>query len=179
MVITLIGYRGSGKTSVARLLASRWGWMCIDVDEEIERHAGKSIRRIFDESGEPEFRRIERSVISKLLIQSRLILSAGGGAILNAETREEMCAAGPVVWLQASIETLESRILGDAATATRRPDLTKTGGRAEIETLLALREPLYRQTASLTIATDGLTSEQVAEKIAEALEPIVGTGDAL
>ncbi len=154
MVITLIGYRGSGKTTVARPLAERLGWNWVDADTEIERTAGRTIREIFAQQGEPAFRELERQVMAELLGRDRLVIAAGGGAILNPETRARVRQAGPVIWLQASLQTLQSRIQQDATTAERRPNLTNAGGLTEIAQVLAIREPLYRECATLTIDTD-------------------------
>lgn len=173
MVITLIGYRGSGKSTVAQPLAARLGWPMVDADAEIERAAGKSIREIFASGGEPQFRDIERRVISELLQRDRLVLSAGGGAILDADTRRHMRAAGPVVWLRASVDTLLRRIAADQATAERRPNLTAAGGRREIEELLARREPLYREAATIVIETDDLPAAEIVERIWQAIGPPV------
>jgi shikimate kinase len=166
MIITLIGYRGSGKSSLAGPLAARLGWCAIDADDEIEQRAGKSIAEIFTDDGEPKFRELERQVMKDLFDRERLVIAAGGGAILNAETREQMKAAGPVIWLRASVDVLTARIGGDETTSARRPDLTPTGGRAEIERVMAEREPLYRECASCTIDTGSWT---LAKMIAEIL----------
>ena len=80
MILTLIGYRAVGKTTLAKLLAERLGWDWIDADVEIERRAGKSIARIFAEEGEPAFRDLEAKVIADLCRRDRLVLAAGGGA---------------------------------------------------------------------------------------------------
>lgn len=154
MIITLIGYRGTGKTTLARPLAERLGWTAIDADVELERRAGRTIREIFATDGEPEFRRLERETLVDLLKRDRLIIAAGGGAILNPQTRADFRAAGPVIWLKASTDTIEQRLFGDATTRERRPNLTASGGRAEIEQLLAIREPLYRECAQLILDTD-------------------------
>lgn len=154
MIITLIGYRGTGKTSIAEPLARLLGWVTVDADVELESRAGRSIREIFDTDGEGEFRRLERETLVDLLSREKLVIAAGGGAILNSETRADFQAAGPVVWLTASADTIEQRIYGDQTTAGRRPNLTSQGGRAEIEAMLAQREPLYRECSSLEIATD-------------------------
>ncbi len=154
MILTLIGYRGTGKTTLAEPLAARLGWVPVDADVEIEGAAECSIREIFEEGGEEDFRRIEREVLVDLLQQDNLVLAAGGGAILNRDTRRDFVAAGPVVWLKASAETIDRRINRDETTAERRPNLTSSGGLAEIEELLAIREPLYRETASLIVTTD-------------------------
>lgn len=154
MVITLIGYRGSGKTTVARPLAERLGWSWVDADTVIEKTAGQTIREIFANQGEPAFRELERQTMAELLGRDRLVVAAGGGAILNPETRARVRQAGPVIWLQASLQTLQSRIQQDVTTAERRPNLTNAGGLTEIAQVLAVREPLYRECATLTIDTD-------------------------
>lgn len=154
MVITLIGYRGSGKTTVARPLAERLNWSWIDADTVIEQTAGCSIREMFDRRGESAFRALERQVMSDLLDRDRLIIAAGGGAILNSETRSQLKSAGPVIWLQASLATLQFRIQEDVTTAQRRPNLTSQGGLGEIAQVLAIREPLYRECATLSVDTD-------------------------
>ncbi len=154
MNITLIGYRGTGKSTVAIPLAKRLGWQAVDADAELERNAGRSIRQIFETDGEGEFRRLERETLVDLLGRENLVIAAGGGAVLNPQTRADFKAAGPVVWLRASVETIELRLAEDVTTASRRPNLTKSGGREEIERLLAIREPLYRETATLIIDTD-------------------------
>ena len=79
-ILILIGYRATGKTTLARLLAQRLGWDWIDADVEIERQAGKSIARMFAEDGEPAFRDLEARVIADLCGRPRLVLAAGGGA---------------------------------------------------------------------------------------------------
>ncbi len=164
MVITLIGYRGSGKSTVAAPLAERLGWSWVDADAIIEQQAGHSIKEIFAAEGEPGFRIRERATLVELLANDRLVLAAGGGAILNADTRQDMRRAGPVVWLRGSVRTLADRIQADATTAARRPTLT-SGGIREIEELLAVREPLYRECASLIVETDSLSVAEIVEQI--------------
>jgi shikimate kinase len=164
MVVTLIGYRGSGKSTVAPPLAARLGWEWADADALVEAAAKCSIREIFATEGEPAFRQRERQAISELLARDRLVLAAGGGAVLNADTRRDLRAAGPVVWLRAGIETLAERIVGDPTTAGRRPNLAG-GGIDEISRLLALREPLYRECATLIVDTDGLVASEIVERI--------------
>lgn len=165
MTITLIGYRGSGKSSVAGPLAERLGWTAADADEEIERRAGRSIREIFAADGEHRFRQLEREVLAELLQRDRLVLAAGGGAVMDPQTRREMRLAGPVVWLQADVATLQRRIERDRSTADRRPNLTRRGGAEEIAQLLAQREPLYRECATAVIRTDGRRIPDIVEEI--------------
>jgi len=170
MVITLIGYRGSGKSAVARELAARLGWEWIDADAAIEQSAGQSIREIFAAEGEAGFRRRERQTLAELLSRDRLVVAAGGGAILNGDTRRDMKAGGPVVWLQASVPVLAQRIADDPTTAERRPTLAG-GGTEEIARLLAQREPLYRECASHTVFTDNLSVAEIAARIDVAAGP--------
>ena len=165
MVITLIGYRGTGKSTLAAPLAQRLGWEWLDADVELERRAGCSIKDIFATDGEPEFRRRERELLAELLQRDRLIVAAGGGAILNDATRRDLRAAGPVIWLQASADTIERRLATDPTTGQRRPNLTAAGGRTEIERLLAIREPLYRECATIVVDSDAMPPEQLVEQV--------------
>ena len=168
-VVTLIGYRGSGKSTVAPLLARRLGWDWIDSDVEIERRAGRTIREIFADLGEAGFRRQEHDVLQELLAREQLVIAAGGGAILNDATRARMKSSGPVVWLRASMETLAARIAGDATTADRRPNLAG-GGPAEITAMLAVRTPLYQETASLVVDVDARPPALLVDEIRQALD---------
>jgi shikimate kinase len=162
--IFLIGYRGTGKTTVARLVARRLGRESIDADAEIERRAGKLIAAIFADDGEPAFRELEGAVIRDLA-QTKLVVSTGGGAILSEANRQAMQAAGPIVWLTASVDTIAHRIAADAATARLRPNLTAAGGRAEIESVLARRTPIYRACATFVVDTEGKSPAEVADEI--------------
>ncbi len=169
MIITLIGYRGTGKSSVAPVLARRLGWNCVDADVELEQQSGRTIREIFDSSGEPEFRRLERETLVKLLGRQRVVIAAGGGAILNPETRDDFRRAGPVVWLRADIETIAQRLTRDATTAQRRPSLTGQSILDEIADVLTRREPLYRETANIIIPTDARPVSDIVAAILEQL----------
>lgn len=165
MVITLIGYRGTGKSTVATELARRLGWDSVDADAVIEQRAGRTIREIFDVGGEAEFRRLERDVMQELLRGSRMVIATGGGAILDEQTRQKLPTAGPSVWLRASIDTILDRLAADRLTGERRPNLTASGGRTEVEGLLAARTPLYRACADIAVDTDGRTVTAIAEEI--------------
>ncbi len=169
MNIILIGYRATGKTTLARLLAERLGWQWVDADVVIEQRAGKSIARIFAEDGEPAFRDLEAEVMAELCGRTHFVLAAGGGAPLRPETRTRMRKAGHVVWLTASPETIHSRMTGDATTAARRPSLTKKNALDEIVHLLEQRTPIYRETAHVTVDTEGKSPEQIAREILQTL----------
>ena len=177
MNLVLIGYRATGKTTLARLLAERLRWNWIDADVEIERRAGKSIARIFAEDGEPAFRDLEAEVIADLARRDRLVLAGGGGAPLRPESRRAMRSGGRVVWLKAPPETILARMSGDATTAARRPDLTDRGGLEEILHLLAQREPIYRESAHLEVDTEGKTPDAIAAEILDRLGLPPDAGD--
>jgi len=161
----LIGYRGSGKTTVGRLLAQRLGRSFVDADEEIVRRAGRTIAAIFAEKGEEAFRRQEADVVAALAEQTGLVVALGGGAILREENRRRIAASGHVVWLTASPEFLAARIAADANSGANRPSLTAGGGLAETERLLAEREPLYRSLAQTAVDTQGRTPDDIAKAI--------------
>jgi len=169
MSLFLIGYRGTGKTTVAEQLGTRLGWTWVDADAEIERRAGKPIAEIFAADGEECFRDLEMRVIADLAQQDRAVVAAGGGAVGRAENRAAMRRGGRVVWLTAAVETILRRIQHDPSTALRRPNLTAAGGEAEVRTLLAQREPLYRETADFEVATEGKTPAEIAREICELL----------
>jgi shikimate kinase len=163
-VIFLIGYRGSGKTTVARLLAGRLGWDWLDADAVLEARQGHTIRRIFEEEGEEAFRRMESALLEELCRRQRHVIATGGGVVLSEANRQRMRAAGPVVWLSADALTLWQRMEEDKTTAERRPNLAG-GGLAEVEELLRVREPLYRACAHVQIQTAGRSPEEIAEEI--------------
>jgi len=170
MLLILIGYRATGKTTLARLLAERLGCDWIDADVEIERRAGKSIARIFAEDGEPAFRDLEAEVIADLCRRDRLVLAAGGGAPMRRGSRRAMREHGTVIWLVAQPETILARITADATTAARRPNLTDRGPLEEIIHLLVAREPIYRRSAHLVVDTEGKTPERIADEILARLD---------
>jgi shikimate kinase len=165
MNLLLIGYRGTGKSSVARLVAERLGWRWLDADTELEQRARKSIAAIFHEDSENAFRDLESQVLAELVLLDRHVLALGGGVVLRAENRELITKAGGVIWLTADPETIQSRIASDPTTAARRPNLTASGGIEEIRALLVQREPLYRECATTVVDTTGRTLADVADEI--------------
>jgi shikimate kinase len=160
----LVGYRGSGKSTVAGQVAQRLGWQAVDADAVLEALAGKTIREIFAEEGEAGFRSCEEMVLKDLCRRPRHVIATGGGVVLAQSNRELLRKFGKVVWLQADAETIWQRLQGDATTPQRRPVLT-VGGLPEVEQLLRVREPLYRESADWTVDTTSHTPEEVAELI--------------
>ena len=163
-LLFLIGSRGSGKSTVARLLAHDLGWDWLDADEELEKRHGQSIRAIFAAEGEAGFRDKEAAILAELCRLRRHILATGGGVVLRPDNRQRMRASGRVVWLSADVETLWRRLQADDATAERRPALT-IGGREEIEEITRLREPLYRECANFIVDTSGRAATEVVAEI--------------
>jgi shikimate kinase len=169
MNIFLIGYRGSGKTTVGRRLGELLGRPAVDSDIELEQRAGKSIKDIFAAGGEAAFRELEARVIADLASRDEHVISLGGGAVLSDVNRKAIKGRGPVVWLHASPETLFARIHADPATEDRRPNLTAQGGVEEIRALLAERAPKYKACANLAIDVNRLDPDEIARQILSAL----------
>ena len=167
--VFLIGYRGTGKSTVARELAQRLGYEWADADDEIERRTGKPIAAIFSDDGESAFRDWESGVVAELCARRRTVVALGGGAVLREANREAVRAAGPVVWLTAAVDTILARLEADQTTAARRPKLTTLGGRAEVEAILAQRTPIYLGCATLVVDTEAKTAAQVADEIVAGL----------
>ncbi len=165
MLLTLIGYRATGKTTLARLVAERLGWPWADSDDEIERRAGKSIARIFAEDGEPAFRELEAHAIADLCRRDRLVLATGGGAPLRPESRRAMREAGKVVWLRAEPLAILARLEDDDRSADRRPPLSNSGPAREIMQLLQARSPIYEELADMVIDTDTRKPDELATEI--------------
>jgi shikimate kinase len=170
MNLVLIGYRGTGKSTVARHLALALGWEWIDADVEVELAAGKSIAAIFTDDGEVRFRELESAVIADLARRDSIVLAAGGGAVLRPENCLALRSTGRVVWLTARPETIVERLASDPTTRERRPNLTTAGGEAEIRSLLESRRPLYAAAADLTVETDGRTPGEIAQEILSRLD---------
>ncbi len=163
-LLALIGPRGSGKSTVARLLAEQLGWAWLDADDELEKRYGQSIRAIFSAEGEAGFRDREAAVLAELCRSPRHVLATGGGVVLRESNRALLRTAGRVVWLSGDVETLWRRVQGDDATAERRPALT-VGGREEIAEILRIREPLYRSCADLVVETADRAPAEIAAEI--------------
>jgi len=163
--VYLIGPRGSGKSTVGRLLAERLGWAFVDADEALEGAAGKSVAELFATEGEAGFRAREIDLLRELATLEKHVIACGGGVVLRPENRGVLRDTGHCVWLTGAPETLCQRLECDPTTAKRRPALTELAGRAEIEKLLREREPLYREVSHLTVATDGRSPADVVSAI--------------
>ncbi len=168
--IFLIGYRGTGKTTVARLLAEELDAVAVDSDQIIEQEFGCTIAEMFASAGESAFREREVATIAQLCGRDNIVASLGGGAILNKSTRERISETGLVIWLTASPDVLGCRLSADDVTLAQRPSLTGQGVVAEIAGVLAERTPLYEEVADITISTDRLSPSEVVGAILDALD---------
>ena len=162
MNIVLIGYRGTGKTSVGKLLAGRLGRQLVSTDAEVIRRAALSVPEIVKQFGWDRFRDLESEVCLELGGKDRLIIDTGGGVILRHQNVDRLKANGVLFWLTAAVRTITERIGGD----TQRPSLT--GAKSftdEVEEVLREREPRYKAAADHVIQTDGRSLVQVADAI--------------
>src|SRR4029079_9769218 len=156
MNVFLIGYRGSGKTTVAAALAERLRWNWIDADAELERKQGRSIKQIFAEEGEPAFRKYEASILEEIASGDRQFVASGGGVVLKETNRMLLKKRGTVVWLKAAAEVLFERIRSDVTTAQRRPNLTAQGGISQISTPPGAPQRLIRNARTVLTERDRL-----------------------
>jgi len=163
--IFLIGFRGTGKTSVGKILAQRLKREYIDADVYLEQQEGKTIKDIFAESGEKKFREIESKIIAELCLQNNLIVATGGGVVLNDENVNRMKKSGVAILLEADADTLFKRIKGDVSTNTKRPSLTQFDEYQEIKYLLEKRKPLYDKAADFIVNTARISIDDAAGKI--------------
>ena len=171
MNLYLTGYRGSGKSTVGKLLKELLEWDFLDTDEEIESVAGKSICQIFESVGEAGFRQLESRVISEAAELDKFVVSLGGGAVLADANRQAICESGSAVWLKISPETSLARINADQKSTSQRPNLTQTGGIAEIEQMMAARSPIYQSIADLIVEADFKSPSEIAAAIFDYFRP--------
>lgn len=167
MHLFLIGYRGSGKSTVGALVAQELDRPWLDTDSLIQQQQGCSIAELFSRGGEGEFRRLERELLEQITAsdQPPAVISLGGGAILDPVNQQRIRQRGATVWLTASAETLHQRIQSDPDSVSTRPPLTTVGGASEVAQLLQQRQPLYQQVAQWQISVEDRTPQEVARQI--------------
>lgn len=169
MNLVLIGFRGTGKTTVGKILARRTGMDFIDTDELIEKIMDLSIQQIVAQKGWRFFRDLEKKVISEVADKDFKIIAAGGGSVLEAENAQVLKKNGLIVWLKADLQVICARLAKDAETTAKRPSLTGRGTLMEIEEVLREREAIYTQIAMMEIDTTNLDAETAAEKILKSI----------
>ena len=161
----LVGPMGAGKSAVGRQLARLLHLEFVDSDEEIEARTGVDIPFIFEKEGEAGFRKREARVIDDLSKRDGVVLATGGGAIMDPQNRNHLGARGFVIYLHTSVDQQLSR----TRRGRERPLLADDDPRAVLESLMASREPLYREIADLTVDTDGRKVRAVANEILDRL----------
>jgi shikimate kinase len=159
--VLLVGMMGAGKTTTGRLVAERLGCPYLDSDEEVQRMTGHSVPELLRSEGEAAFRTAETAALDDALERNRqVVVSVAGGAVLDPYNRQLIKRSGIVVWLRASVATLCARV-GDGA---GRP-LLDEGPPAALARLAAVRRPYYEDVADAVVDVDGLSPEDVAEKV--------------
>ena len=180
MLIALIGFMGSGKTTVGKILADDLGCPFVDLDELIVKTAGKSITEIFAQDGEAAFRLLEAKLLRRTVdryAEGTAVLSLGGGAVMNPGSAALLHDKTTCIYLRATLDTLLQRLAGETAGRPLLqgiPDQVGDDGdpvvmpgpdRASVSARLASREPVYEETAHVIMDTDGQSPDEVADEI--------------
>lgn len=159
--VILVGFMGSGKTTVGKRLAHALGWTFVDSDHAIEAHEGMAVRDIFQSEGEAYFRQAETETLRRLLSSENQVIATGGGAVLKEENRKLMLEGGLVVALKASEATVVKRVRGDESRPLLQGDVEE-----RVRSLMLARKTAY-DFAPVQIDTDGRSVEEIVKLIAE------------
>ena len=158
--LALIGFMGTGKTSVGRLVAELLNFEFLDTDEQIQEHTGRVIAEIFSKDGEPAFRELERQVVGELSARSQLVIATGGGLPTNPHNLERLKQHALVVCLWSAPDKIWERVHHQS----HRPLLHDADPQKKIRDLLAVRERFYKQ-ADVLINTDTRSMREVAQQV--------------
>ncbi|MCK4274135.1 MAG: shikimate kinase [Dehalococcoidales bacterium] len=165
--IALIGFMGTGKTVVGKLLAGKLGKEFLELDAIIEKKAGKSIPEIFRQDGEIGFRELEIEATGEVAIKKNTVIACGGGIVLNKINIDRLRKECVIVCLTASPQVIIKRTSGDT---DERPLLAVPDRARQIEELLKFREPFYERSADIMINTSRISADSVVERIMEKLK---------
>ncbi|MBY9018152.1 MAG: shikimate kinase [Candidatus Lokiarchaeota archaeon] len=167
--VALIGFMGTGKTTIGKLLVKKLGgeYQFIEMDQLIEQMAGKSIPEIFIQDGEVTFREIEIKVCQKVSTLEKVVISCGGGTVLNKKNVENLKKNCTIILLESTIETILNRILKDGI--QERPVIDKEDPIKEIKNLFYLRKPIYQSVADIIIDTENKDKVVVINEIIQKL----------
>lgn len=168
--VALVGLMGAGKSAIGKRLALRLGLPFVDADDEIERAAGCSIAEFFEKYGEQEFRAGERRVIARLLEETPRILSTGGGAYMDPETRALMRTKALTIWLRAELDVLFERVRKRA----HRPLLRQGDPREILDRLMQQRYPIYAE-ADIVVDSTAQPADRTTEQVIDALRAYLAT----
>ena len=160
--LILVGPMGAGKTSIGQRLAARFGLRLLDADHEIERESGAAVVQLFEREGEAGFRQRESAVLARLLQEEGIVLSTGGGVVLDGGNRSLLRDGGFVVHLQASVEQQLARLAHDRT----RPLLARPDREQVLRELAAVRTPLYAEVADLAFDPADLDIESASARLA-------------
>ena len=163
--IVLTGFMGTGKTSIGKALAKKLSRPVLDVDHLVEEKERRKISEIFEKEGEARFRELEKEAIREVSQRQGVVITTGGGAVIDPDNVEALKKNGWIVALEAKPETIFERVKN----SRHRPLLEGRDMMDEIKRLLALREPFYRR-SDFSFQTDGKTSIEVAEVILKTLK---------
>ncbi len=168
-IVFLIGFRAVGKTTIGKKLAERLGFAFLDTDTLICEKKKATVNAIVQAEGWDGFRRCEQEVLRELGTCRRSVIATGGGAVLHQHLWSVLKEHGYVVWLIAESDIICHRIQADSVSAGQRPSLTGKSVCAEVREIMAVREPLYRETADLVVDTGVLSVPQVVDLIEKAV----------
>jgi len=167
MNVVLIGLRGSGKSTVGTILASRLKWAFCDTDEIVQERAGLSIGEIFDKRGEAAFRALESAVVRECAAGEKSVIATGGGAVLDPTNVSALRSNGFVVHLTAEPHELWQRISKDPSTKHARPRLVKdaASGLEELKALMLARAAIYAEARHVEVDVEGRSPDETADAI--------------
>jgi len=169
MNIVLVGARCSGKTTVGKILSAMTGKVFLDTDTLVEEKAGGSIEELIAADGWEAFRGHERQAVRVVSEKDNQIIATGGGVVLDEVNVNRLTSNALVVWLDGKAENLRQRMEKEQQSGKRRPSLTGTDPLREITEVLTVREPFYRRASALRVDTTGLSPEEVASLVIEAI----------
>lgn len=169
MNLFLIGYRCTGKTTIGKSIAMTIDWSFVDSDILVIKECGKSIKDIVGTEGWKAFRRMERSTLKQICTKDRQVVATGGGVVLDKANIKAMKTSGMVIWLGATAETIQKRMLQDKNSGNFRPALTDKGRMEEIEDMLLKRNPYYESASDFSIHTDDVPVSEITQIIIEKL----------
>jgi shikimate kinase len=167
MKLVLIGLRGTGKSTVGKILADRLCWEFVDTDTLVQERAGLTIREIFEQNGESHFRKLETEVVQESAQKDKAVIATGGGAVLNPQNVRALKQNGFVVHLSADPTELWHRIVQDKTSHASRPKLVENAesGIDELKKLMHARAAVYAQTRDVEVSVEDRSPAEVADAV--------------
>ena len=168
--IILIGFRCTGKTTIGKKLAEVLNWKFLDLDVEIQKKTGKTIKEMVEEKGWEFFRNLEKKEMENLYDLKRVVIALGGGGVLHQKEMEKLKEKSLVIWLFTPEEVILQRLRQDEKTSSQRPALSNTSLEEEIRNILKEREPLYEKFSHFKIDTSENIVGKTVDKILKILQ---------